>query len=88
MARGSGEANRPCHHLAGATGTCAAGRLRSGNLVMTRPERPCPVCRKPRSAEFSPFCSSRCRDRDLMQWLEEGYSIPGRAAPPANSDED
>lgn len=39
--------------------------------------RRCPICRKPRSAEHAPFCSARCRDRDLVNWLEEGYTLPG-----------
>jgi endogenous inhibitor of DNA gyrase (YacG/DUF329 family) len=48
------------------------------------PERikPCPICGKPRSQEHAPFCSVRCRDRDLLRWLEQGYAIPGRGAPP------
>ncbi|MEO5707992.1 MAG: DNA gyrase inhibitor YacG [Alteraurantiacibacter sp.] len=41
--------------------------------------RPCPICRKPRAAEFSPFCSTRCRDRDLARWLSDGYAVPGEA---------
>ena len=28
----------------------------------------------------SPFCSQGCRDRDLLNWLGEGYRVPG---PPA-----
>jgi len=44
--------------------------------------RPCPICRKPRAAEFAPFCSSRCRDRDLARWLTEGYAVPGPPADP------
>ena len=46
--------------------------------------RPCPICRKPRSADFAPFCSSRCRDRDLANWFTDGYALPG---PPANPDD-
>lgn len=45
-----------------------------------RPPRPCPICGKPRNAAVAPFCSSRCRDRDLMRWLDDGYAIPGRPA--------
>ena len=48
---------------------------------MTTP-RPCPICRKPRSADHAPFCSSRCRDRDLAQWFGDGYGVPGRPALP------
>ncbi len=39
----------------------------------------CPICGQPAVADYTPFCSSRHRDRDLLQWLGEGYRIPGRA---------
>ena len=48
---------------------------------MTAP-KPCPICKRPRSAEFAPFCSSRCRDRDLARWFGDGYAVPGRPALP------
>jgi endogenous inhibitor of DNA gyrase (YacG/DUF329 family) len=41
----------------------------------------CPTCGKPRSESHKPFCSARCRDRDLLQWLSDGYALPG---PPVN----
>jgi endogenous inhibitor of DNA gyrase (YacG/DUF329 family) len=44
----------------------------------------CPICGAPRVAEHSPFCSTRCRDRDLLRWLDDGYAVPG---PPADIDE-
>ncbi|HEX8415073.1 MAG TPA: DNA gyrase inhibitor YacG [Sphingomicrobium sp.] len=44
---------------------------------MPRVSKPCPVCRKSAAAEFAPFCSARCKDRDLLQWLGDGYAIPG-----------
>jgi uncharacterized protein len=37
----------------------------------------CPICGKPVSADHAPFCSQGCRDRDLLQWLGEGYRVPG-----------
>ena len=43
----------------------------------------CPICGKPRVEAFHPFCSPRCRDRDLLQWLDGGYALPGRPADPA-----
>lgn len=55
---------------------------------MTRPDRPCPICGKPRHTEHAPFCSPRCRDRDLLQWLDGGYAVPGRPAPPPEFEED
>ena len=39
--------------------------------------RKCPICRKLRSAEFAPFCSPRCKDRDLVRWLDDGYALAG-----------
>ena len=47
---------------------------------MSSKAKPCPLCRKPASAHFAPFCSRGCKDRDLLQWLGDGYRIPG---PPA-----
>jgi len=46
--------------------------------------RPCPICKKPRSEAHAPFCSTRCKDRDLVQWFSDGYSVPG---PPADAQE-
>ncbi|AKM09198.1 DNA gyrase inhibitor YacG [Croceicoccus naphthovorans] len=49
----------------------------------------CPICGKPRSTEHTPFCSSRCRDRDLVKWLDNGYAIPGEPAKvPTGDDEE
>lgn len=48
--------------------------------------RKCPICGKPRDTELAPFCSKRCRDRDLLQWLDDGYALPGPAAPSATED--
>ena len=47
---------------------------------MTSATKKCPICRKPRVEEHAPFCSARCRDRDLLQWLEDGYALPGPRA--------
>ena len=44
----------------------------------------CPICRKPRSDKYAPFCSARCRDRDLANWFTESYAVPG---PPVETDE-
>ncbi|MEO1967609.1 MAG: DNA gyrase inhibitor YacG [Sphingomonadaceae bacterium] len=46
----------------------------------------CPICKRPRSDEFAPFCSSRCRDRDLSRWFGDGYAVPGRPALPEEID--
>ena len=56
---------------------------------MTTPATPtsrkCPICGKPRSEAHTPFCSTRCRDRDLVRWLDDGYALPG---PPALDEEE
>ena len=44
--------------------------------------RSCPICKKPRSDTHSPFCSTRCKDRDLAQWFGDGYAVAGDPAPP------
>ena len=38
----------------------------------------CPICGKPRVAEFKPFCSKRCANIDLSRWFKGGYAIPAR----------
>lgn len=46
----------------------------------------CPLCGKPEQPGYAPFCSQGCRDRDLLNWLGDGYRIPGPAADPADDD--
>jgi uncharacterized protein len=36
----------------------------------------CPVCRRPVSTDYRPFCSRRCADVDLQRWLVGAYAIP------------
>ena len=50
--------------------------------------RPCPICGKPRSERYDPFCSKRCADVDLHRWLKGSYVIPGASAPREREDED
>jgi endogenous inhibitor of DNA gyrase (YacG/DUF329 family) len=40
----------------------------------------CPLCGAPSATDNAPFCSRGCRDRDLLQWLGDGYRIPGPSA--------
>jgi endogenous inhibitor of DNA gyrase (YacG/DUF329 family) len=42
----------------------------------------CPICGKPTDSAFKPFCGRGCKDRDLLQWLGEGYRLPGAAIDP------
>ena len=41
----------------------------------------CPLCGNPASPEHKPFCSRGCKDRDLLNWLGEGYRLPGARLP-------
>ena len=51
---------------------------------MSKARNACPICARAAVAEHTPFCSPRCRDRDLLRWLGDGYAIPG---PPAQEDD-
>ena len=31
----------------------------------------CPTCKKKSKELFSPFCSKKCSDLDLMEWLSD-----------------
>jgi len=48
--------------------------------------KPCPICKKPSTEEFKPFCSKRCAEVDLGRWLKEDYALP--AVPPADEGEE
>ncbi len=43
---------------------------------MADDSRICPICRKPVTPRFRPFCSARCADVDLGRWFTEGYAVP------------
>jgi uncharacterized protein len=51
-------------------------------------KRICPICGKPRSERYDPFCSKRCADVDLHRWLKGGYVIPGGNAKAEPGDEE
>ena len=41
----------------------------------------CPICGKPASPDYRPFCSKRCADVDLHRWLGGHYAIPDDESP-------
>lgn len=49
---------------------------------------PCPICGKPGSERFRPFCSARCADVDLGRWFSGLYRLPGEPALPQAGTED
>lgn len=42
---------------------------------MSEPQ-PCALCGRPVDERFRPFCSKRCVDVDLANWLSDRYAIP------------
>lgn len=40
--------------------------------------QPCPICGKPMSGSYRPFCSKRCADVDLNRWLSDSYALPAQ----------
>ena len=44
----------------------------------------CPICHKPATAETKPFCSKRCADADLGNWITGRYAV---SEPLENADE-
>jgi endogenous inhibitor of DNA gyrase (YacG/DUF329 family) len=36
----------------------------------------CPICGKPSTERFRPFCTRRCADVDLNRWLGGVYAVP------------
>ncbi|MFO1519943.1 MAG: DNA gyrase inhibitor YacG [bacterium] len=49
----------------------------------------CPLCRQEISWEnnpFRPFCSERCKIRDLGHWASGDYAVPGESASPPETD--
>jgi endogenous inhibitor of DNA gyrase (YacG/DUF329 family) len=58
---------------------------------MRAPSCSCPICRKEARARAEnpsfPFCSARCKQIDLGQWLDEKYRVPAEDEVPSTEDE-
>lgn len=48
----------------------------------------CPTCGKPTDPKFRPFCSQRCKELDLLRWLNGNYRIPVVEEEPAEEEID
>lgn len=53
----------------------------AGGHPAARRGRACPICGKPSDVSQDPFCSKRCREIDLGNWLGGRYAIPTDEAP-------
>ncbi len=53
---------------------------------MSKSQPKCPICEKEVAGrdenEAFPFCSKRCKQRDLGKWLGGNYAVAGRPAGP------
>lgn len=50
----------------------------------------CPACKNMSdwsNNEFRPFCSEKCKSRDLGKWAMEAYRVPGEPAEAVSSEE-
>ncbi|MFD1882771.1 DNA gyrase inhibitor YacG [Paracoccus pacificus] len=48
--------------------------------------KPCPICGKPSTQAYRPFCSRRCADVDLGRWFNGTYVLPGNEQPPTEDE--
>ena len=48
----------------------------AGEARKTRQIPACPICGRPTEPALRPFCSARCRDQDLLNWLGGRYAVP------------
>lgn len=48
----------------------------------------CPICGKPGTHDYRPFCSKHCADTDLGRWLGGRYAVPGEKVADRESDDD
>ena len=58
--------------------------------VQSRPRRrpgKCVICGKPQVQKFRPFCSGRCADVDLHNWIAGNYRVPTDEAPDESAGE-
>ena len=41
----------------------------------------CPVCGKPATMEYKPFCSKKCADIDFNRWFKGSYVVHTNETP-------
>ncbi|MCX5495832.1 DNA gyrase inhibitor YacG [Kaistia dalseonensis] len=68
-------AESPSHTGPSAGADAPDKKAEGAKVVPLRPPRPCPICGRESMRLTYPFCSKRCADIDLNQWLSGGYAI-------------
>ncbi|MBP5344427.1 MAG: DNA gyrase inhibitor YacG [Alphaproteobacteria bacterium] len=51
---------------------------------MDKKSSPCPICGKPSTPQYHPFCSKKCADIDLGRWLKGTYVVHTNETPETN----
>ena len=50
--------------------------VKKNNIVnLKKRKNKCPSCKKFSKEPFSPFCSKKCAELDLMKWLTDEHQI-------------
>ena len=48
----------------------------TGKPAKMKAQARCPACGAASHPDVRPFCSKRCRNQDLLRWLDGSYSVP------------
>ena len=49
---------------------------KKNNIIRLKKKKiKCPTCKKNSKELFSPFCSKKCAELDLMKWLTDEHQI-------------
>jgi len=50
--------------------------VKKNNIVnLNKKKSKCPTCKKISKDPFTPFCSKKCAELDLMKWLTDEHQI-------------
>ena len=50
--------------------------IKKDNIINLKKKKiKCPTCNKISKEPFSPFCSKKCAELDLMKWLNDEHEI-------------
>ena len=50
--------------------------IKKNNLIKLKKKKSkCPTCKRVPKEPFSPFCSKKCSELDLMKWLTDEHGL-------------
>ena len=50
-------------------------KLKKNNIIPLKKKFKCPTCKKISKEPFTPFCSKKCANLDLMKWLTDEHGM-------------